>query len=124
MLTEMQAQLQSYIEANLTDLVDTSVSDLASMSAGWECDIYSFVLEHGKSDSRNNLDLILRIYPGDDAYEKSAREFGGMRLLHEVEYPVPLVKTLEQDDSPFEKPFVIMECIEGQTMRSLMAESE
>ena len=104
MLIEMQAQLQSYIEANLTDLVDTSVSDLASISAGRESDVYSFVLEHGKSDSRNNLDLILRIYPGDNAYEKSAREFGGMRLLHEVGYPVPLVKTL--------------------SMRSQMAESE
>jgi aminoglycoside phosphotransferase (APT) family kinase protein len=124
MLFEMQAQLQAYIDTNLTDLVDSSVSDLTSISAGWESDVYSFVLEHGRSASRKTLDQILRIYPGDDAYEKSAREFEGMRKLYQAGYPVPEVMSLERDESPFKKPFVIMERIEGQTMGALMANSE
>ena len=124
MLFEMQAQLQAYIDTNLTDLVDSSVSDLTSISAGWESDVYSFVLEHGRSASRKTLDQILRIYPGDDAYEKSAREFEGMRKLYQAGYPVPEVMSLERDESPFKKSFVIMERIEGQTMGALMANSE
>ncbi len=99
------------------------MSDLTSISAGGESDVYSFALEHGRPGSRKTLDLILRIYPDDDAYEKSAREFEGIRKLYKAGYPVPEVRTLERDDSPFKKPFVIMERIEGQTMRSLMAES-
>jgi aminoglycoside phosphotransferase (APT) family kinase protein len=60
--------------------------------------------------------MILRIYPGDDAYQKSGREFEGMKRLYEVGYPVPKVFILEQDDSPFSKPFVLMERIEGEML--------
>jgi hypothetical protein len=46
------------------------------------------------------------MYPGNDAYEKSAKEFVTMKHLHEVGYPVPQVHHLERENSPWGKPFV------------------
>ena len=70
---------------------NVQVHDLASISDGWETDVYSFAVEYGKSNERERQDLILRIYPGDDAPQKSAHEFDVMKQLYEVGYPVPQV---------------------------------
>jgi len=96
------------------------VSDLTAISSGWESDIYSFAVEHGPADGRRREELILRIYPADDAYDKSGHEFHGMSQLHKAGYPVPQVLILERENSPFGKPFVIMERIEGQVLWPLL----
>jgi len=96
------------------------VSGLAEISAGWESDMYSFAIESGPAGARQCDELILRIYPGDDALDKSAREYHGMSLLHGAGYPVPRVLVLERGDKPFDRPFVIMERIEGQMMWPLL----
>jgi aminoglycoside phosphotransferase (APT) family kinase protein len=113
----MRVLLQGYCESAFPAWQDVRVGELASISEGWESDIYSFDLEHG---ARAREGLILRIYPGDDAREKSAREFQGMRRLHQAGYPVPEVLVLERDRSPFGKPFVIMERIEGRMLWPVM----
>jgi aminoglycoside phosphotransferase (APT) family kinase protein len=100
----MQTQLQTYCADIFPNSQDTRVGDLTSISAGWESDVYSFVLEHGRSDARQREELILRIYPGDDAYSKSAQEFHGMMQLHRAGYPVPRVLVLERETSPLERP--------------------
>ena len=60
--------------------------------------------------------MVLRVYPGADAYIKSEREFRGMQQLFAAGYPVPRVLALERDASPIGKPFVIMERVEGKMM--------
>ena len=85
--------------------------------------MYSFAVEHGPAGKRRREELILRIYPGDDAHDKSAREFHGMSQLHKAGYPVPQVLILERENSPFGKPFVIMEKIEGQVLWPLLSRS-
>jgi aminoglycoside phosphotransferase (APT) family kinase protein len=125
---DMQRRLQIYCEHAFPAKQGVRVSDLTSISAGWESDIYSFDVEHGSAENRWREALVLRIYPGDDAYEKSAREFHGMRQLHTAGYPVPQVLILERDNSPFDtaqgrpfgKPFVIMERIEGEMLWPLL----
>jgi aminoglycoside phosphotransferase (APT) family kinase protein len=117
---DMQSRLQIYCERAFPAKRGVRVSDLTSISAGWESDIYSFDVEHGSAEERQREALILRIYPGDDAHEKSAREFHGMRQLHTAGYPVPQVLILERENSPFGKPFVIMERIRGQMLWPLL----
>ncbi len=112
--------LQTYCTNAFPHKQNLSISDLDNISAGWESDVYAFVLEHGPDGERQREDLILRVYPGDDALFKSAREFWGMRQLHRAGYPVPEVLLLENKDSPIEQPFVIMERIEGQPLWSLL----
>ena len=92
------------------------VTNLLRITSGWESDVYSFDLERGQA----RTGLILRIYPGQDAREKSAREYRSLRLLREAGYPVPETFLLRIDDSPFGKPCVIMERIDGELLLPLM----
>jgi len=110
--------LQTTIGRALPDRTNATVSALASISVGWESDVYAFDLESGLSDARWCEALVLRIYPGTDAYAKSEREFRGMQQLYAAGYPVPRVLALERDASPFGKPFMIMEKAEGEMMWS------
>lgn len=120
----MQHHLQTYCTNAFPDKRDLRVTGLNNISSGWESDVYAFVLEHGRAGEREREDLVLRVYPGDDARVKSAREFRGMRWLHRARYPVPEVLALENDDSPLGRPFVIMERIEGQLLWALLFGTE
>jgi aminoglycoside phosphotransferase (APT) family kinase protein len=108
--------LQSYVVYAFPGRPDAAVHDLISISAGWESDVYAFDLESGPREARRREALILRIYPGTDAYAKSAHEFRGMQQLYAAGYPVPRVLALERDASPFGKPFVIMERVAGEML--------
>jgi aminoglycoside phosphotransferase (APT) family kinase protein len=117
---DMQGRLQGYCERAFPAWRDVRVGELVSLSEGWESDIYSFELTHGPDGAREREGLVLRIYPGDDAGQKSEHEFGGMRQLHRAGYPVPEVLVLERESFPFGKPFVIMERIEGRMLWPVM----
>lgn len=112
----MQAALQAFLAAHCAAWPDPRVEALSCINAGWESDVYAFDLEHGPASARQRTPLVLRIFPGVDAHEKSAREFNGIRLLRQAAYPVPEVYLLERDASPFGKPFIIMERVEGQLL--------
>ena len=117
---DVRDRLQGYCEGAFPAWRDVRVGEVVSVNEGWESDIYSFELTHGPDGVREREGLILRIYPGDDAVQKSAREFRGMRQLHRAGYPVPEVLVLERERSPFGKPFVIMERIEGRMLWPVM----
>ena len=121
----MRDHLQACYARAFPDKQGAQVSDLVNISDGWESEIYAFDVEHGLQDQRQREGLILRIYPGDDAQAKSAREFRGMSQLYEAGYPVPRVLLLECEDSPFDKgkPFIIMERIEGQVLWPILFSS-
>jgi aminoglycoside phosphotransferase (APT) family kinase protein len=122
-MNDMQSCLQAYYARAFPDKQRVQINDLVNINAGWESEVYSFDVEHGPPGQRWRDELILRIYPGDDAQVKSAREFQGMSRLHAVGYPVPQVLLLEREDSPFGKPFVIMERVEGQVLWPILFSS-
>jgi aminoglycoside phosphotransferase (APT) family kinase protein len=116
----MRDKIQEYLSHSSPEWQEVTISELNQISAGWESDIYSFDAEHGSAGERQREELILRIYPGEDAWAKSESEFRGMQSLYEAEYPVPRVLILEREDSPFGRPFIIMERIRGKTLWPLM----
>lgn len=99
------------------------VCDLARIGDGWECEVFSFVLEGEQDGEPRRESLILRVYQGDDASRKAAREFAAMRLLHDAGYPVPRLLALASEDSPLGKPFVIMEKIDGPVLGRVVEKS-
>jgi aminoglycoside phosphotransferase (APT) family kinase protein len=121
--TEIQGGLLSLYEKALPYKRHKRIVDLVRIADGWETDVYSFALQYQAATGQSRLDLILRIYPGADALEKSAREFHAMRQLYQVDFPVPQVLLLEQDTSYFGKPCVIMERIEGRPLGDIIDES-
>jgi len=112
----MQQQLQRYITQSFPDKKTPQVGELTNLSAGWESDVHAFTLTHGAGQDQSAEELVLRIYQGDDAPAKSIREFQGMQWLHRAGYPIPQVLVLERKHSPFGKPVVIMERIDGQML--------
>jgi aminoglycoside phosphotransferase (APT) family kinase protein len=112
-----QAALNAY-RAAFPDRQDVQVANWLSMTSGWENEMYSFDVEYGPPTARCREGLVLRVYPGDDAYAKSAHEFHHLRQIRSAGYPVPEVLLLERDAS--DKPFVIMERIEGHSLWPVM----
>ncbi len=123
MSIEIQNRLQAYCIKSFPAKQNVKVSNLVDITSGWECELYSFDLEWGAAARRQRERLILRLYHGYGAPRKAAHEFNGMRKLKAVDYPVPRVMALECQSSLFGKPFVVMEKIEGQVMRSLLCGS-
>jgi aminoglycoside phosphotransferase (APT) family kinase protein len=121
MENDIQSRLLYFYKKRVNE--DIEIPVIAKISDGWENDVYSFTTEYEQGGGRKRDDLILRIYPGDGARQKAAREFNGMQKLYELGFPVPEVFTLELDDSPFGKPFVIMEKINGRSMGQILDES-
>lgn len=120
---DMQSRLQAYCAYAFPARQGIQVRDLVNITAGWESELYSFAVEYGSATERQREGLILRIYSGDAAHTKSAHEFRSMSRLHKAGYPVPRVQILERENSPFGKPFVIMERIDGQMMWRLLSDS-
>lgn len=123
MSDDMQSRLQAYYARVFPTKQEVQVKELVNISAGWESELYSFVVEYGPATERLREELILRIYSGDDAHTKSAHEFHSMSRLHKAGYPVPQVQVLERETSPFGKPFVIMEKIKGQVLWPILFNS-
>jgi aminoglycoside phosphotransferase (APT) family kinase protein len=68
--------------------------------------------------------LILRIYPGVDADQKSFREYQNLKILFKVGYPVPQAIILERESSHFDQPFIIIERIPGETLWGVLHNSD
>jgi len=121
MENDIQRKLLDFYKKRVNE--DVEIPVFAKISDGWENEVYSFTAEYEQGGEHKRDDLILRLYPGDGARQKASREFSGMKKLHELRFPVPEVLILELDDSPFGKPFVIMERINGRSMGQVFDES-
>ena len=123
MRDDMQRRLQAYCARAFPTKAGVQVSNLTSITSGWENEMYAFELEHEANGGYQRDGLVLRMYPGEDGYDKSAHEFYGMRQLHQTGYLVPWLFLLERENSSLDKPFVIMERIEGHELWSLLLTS-
>ncbi len=113
----MNEALQPLLQTYYRQLQPTAhIGPLTCLSSGWESDVYAFDLTEADAIEP----LVLRLYPGADAYWKSAREFAGLQTLHAAGYPAPAAKLLEREASPFGQPFIIMERVEGQNLWPLL----
>ena len=122
-LDKIQNGLLSLYTRERASQEHTRIVDLTRISDGWETDVYAFTVEHGRPGEQEREDLILRLYPGDDAADKSGAEFSVMRKLYQAGYPVPQVLRLEQEDALFGHPIVVMERIRGRPMGTVVDES-
>ncbi len=114
---DIQSRLLNFYQKQFPAKENVQILDLTRISDGWENEVYSFTICYEESARQKHEDLILRIYPGDDAAEKSANEFNIMKRLYEVGYPVPEVLLLEPNSPHLGKPFVIMEKVDGQSLK-------
>ena len=119
----MKQQIQAYFKQTFPDRQNIRVSDPERIATGWETEIFSFDVDYKRTGEPIHEDIIMRMYPSDDAYGKSAKEFAAMKSLSAAGYPVPRVHHLEQENSPWDKPFMLMERIEGGIMWPQLVDS-
>jgi aminoglycoside phosphotransferase (APT) family kinase protein len=114
MSEEVQTQLQTYYREAFPHMAQAQVSRVISINAGWESDVYTFHLATapGAADAAGR-ELVLRLYQGSQGAGKAQAEFSGMQRLYTAGYPVPQVDFMENERSPFGRPFMVMEKIDG-----------
>lgn len=120
---KIREKLEDVLAARNPERAQLRLTDFSRISDGWETEVFSFTVEYVEGEIRKSEELILRIYPGTDAAEKSVREFEGMRQLHISGYPVPQVSFIETDETVLGQPFVVMEKIDGCSLGAALNES-
>lgn len=86
---------------------------LRDITVGWETQIVAFTLQ---IVSEEPLNLVVRIYQGNEGASKAEWEFNVMQRLDLVGYPVPRVYSYEAGVETLGSPFLIMENITGGTL--------
>jgi len=119
----MRQQVQTYYEQTFSDRQNIQVSEPERIATGWETEIFSFDIDYTFAGESLREGIIMRMYPSDDAHGKSAKEFTAMKQLNAAGYPVPQVHHLEQENSPWRKPFMLMERIDGGIMWPQLVDS-
>jgi aminoglycoside phosphotransferase (APT) family kinase protein len=110
--------LEQYLRATCSDKTAISITYLDKLRDGWESDNYRVTVELG--DPRARADWVWRIYSGAGSQAKATREFNSMKRLRDAGYPAPRVFLLEAEHSPVDRPFIIMEYIQGEVMWDLL----
>lgn len=119
----MREILESNLEILHPGQKNLKITSFAHISDGWESEMYAYQISHESALRKLTEKWILRLYPGEGAQQKSEREFIAMQKLYQHGYPVPKVVTLGTKESPFGKPFVIMEFIEGRLLWEIMSQA-
>jgi aminoglycoside phosphotransferase (APT) family kinase protein len=120
MTTDLKNSIEIFFAESYPNRENILVSQLSSISDGWESEMYSFIISYGPETSRRDEKLVLRIYPGDNALEKSQQEFTAMSRLFAAGYPVPRVFAIDTALTYIGRPFIVMQWIDGQVMWSML----
>src|SRR3989304_3644878 len=118
-MSEQRQILERYLNAKFGDKPALSITHLDKLADGWESDNYLLTVEYGGTQRRRE-DWVWRVYSGAGRQAKAAREFNSMKRLRDAGYPVPRGFLLETEHSPVDRPFVIMEYVQGEAMGNLL----
>ena len=118
-MSEQKQILEQYLKAKFSDKTALSITRLDKLADGWESDNYLLAVEYG-GVPLTRADWVWRIYSGVGSQAKAAREFDSLERLRDAGYPVPRVFLLAAEHSPVDRPFIIMEYIQGEVMWNLL----
>jgi len=118
-MSEHKYTLERYLKTKLPDKKALSIIRLDKIADGWESDNHILTVEYGDGP-RTREDWVWRIHSGVGNREKTVLEFTSMEKLFSAGYPVPRVILLEADHSPIDRPYLIIEYIQGEVMWHLL----
>jgi aminoglycoside phosphotransferase (APT) family kinase protein len=120
----VKRKIFEYARSIFLDAQNLTVDEPIRISEGWETEIYSFEVNYDEAGERRREALILRVFPGENAASQAQKEFRAMKRLHRIGYPVPRVLHLSGKDTPFGKPAILMERVEGDVLWSFLFHPE
>jgi len=123
MTTEsLGAALENLCRQRFPEFSGARVLNLAPISAGWECETYSFALR----STERSVRLIARIYCGNEsiARHKCETEAKALRELGRAGYPVPALYASDPQGESLGVPLTLMQYIEGEWLESAAARAK
>ena len=115
---QMIPLLRSYIALNFPEKEAPVISNFITATCGWENETYSFTVAWGTAKQRKTEEMILCIYQGNFAQRSAHTEYQALTRLHQVGYPVPVVRLYAPDGDLLSRrrPFLIMQRIPASRM--------
>jgi len=112
----LQTQLTEYANTLLPPGVDARITQLNRLTFSPSSEVYRFTLTYDEAGLERNQTFIIKLYAKTpDGMDRALKERHALFNLRGAHYPVPGVMAMEIEKSPLERPFVIMEHIDGQT---------
>ena len=115
-MQRLAEQIVPYLESLYPDRASLCVTNFDEINMGWETELYTLEVDSTIDGDQIKEHRVLRVFQGNGAGRKSAKEYSLMRKLDEVGYPVPRVYSHEVSGETIGKPFILMEGILGTTL--------
>ena len=119
----LKEKLRVYLESTYSSRKNIHISELSSIAKGWQTELYVFNLGYIENGIEKKENLVLRMYPGEDASVIIEKEFDVLKALYEVGYSVPKTHFLELDTKVLGKPFLIMDRIIGEDLGTVFVKA-
>jgi aminoglycoside phosphotransferase (APT) family kinase protein len=112
------ARLSEFLHQQYPEIGDLELRELSEFGEGWETDLYRLRLMGVRKDKPIPLDLVLRLYGGNDPLEKAQKEYSLMTRVAQFGIATPRVDALVTDSSILGDPFIVMEYVPGGTLEA------
>lgn len=124
MTSVLQSQLTDYARTLLPPGVDARTADFARIAINPHSEVYRFALNYDEAGLERSQTFVIKLYANTpDGMDRALKERHALFHLRGAHYPVPGVLAMEIEDSPLERPFVIMEHIDGQTFADALSQA-
>ncbi|HEY3281914.1 MAG TPA: phosphotransferase [Armatimonadota bacterium] len=98
--------------------------ELKRADSGWETDVYLLDYDAGPARPRSRHSAALRVFPNPEAGPRAEREAAVLEGLSRAGYPVPRLLGWGGAEPPLGLPFVLMERVDGSSMRVAIDSAE
>jgi aminoglycoside phosphotransferase (APT) family kinase protein len=115
-------KLAEFLRGRYPQLENLKVLELHELGEGWETDLYQLKLAGSQGGEPRSMELVLRLFKGNDPLEKAQKESSLMTGVSRFGIATPRVDALVTDSSILQYPFVVMEHIQGGTLEEKIAE--
>ncbi|MBD3192950.1 MAG: phosphotransferase [Candidatus Heimdallarchaeota archaeon] len=108
--------ISDFIKEKESGFQDIRLENLNEITAGWEAELFSFVLYYKHNGEEIVKKLVIRMYPSISEIHKLDTEYLIYKLLADLHYSVPKVYYKAKDLNYVGKPFLIMDWLTGGTL--------
>ena len=116
--------LMIFLQKNFLFWKEISICEISNITTGWETQIISFTAKYiDENNITQNESMIIRLYQGKAGKESAKSEFQTLSSIKQTGYPVPDVYGISLENEFIDKPFLLMQKIDGKTLGAMLREN-